>query len=117
MVTDSVGSQAQSNTVQVLVGYQLTLSANVTLPNLTFTIDGVTYKGPVSVILSPGNHTITVSTLVLIGRNRLYSAYYYFVGWSGFSTQTSATVTINLTANESLTACYTVELAGRIIPE
>jgi parallel beta-helix repeat protein len=117
IVTDNVGSHAQSDTVRVLVGYLLTLSANVTAPNLTFTIDGKTYSGSASVILSPGNYTITASTQVLIKRNRLYSAYYYFVEWSGFSTQTGATITIDLTANTSLIACYAVELAGRIIPE
>jgi hypothetical protein len=80
-------------------------------------IDGVAYNGPVSVILSPGNHTITASTQVLKARNRLYNAYYYFVEWTGPSTQTSATVTIDLTANESLTACYAVEFAGKVIPD
>jgi hypothetical protein len=113
-VTDSVGSQAQSSTAQVLVGYVLTLSANVTVPNLTFTIDGVAYTGPVSVILSPGSHTITVQTQVLIARNRLYSAYDRFVGWS--NTQTDATIQVTLTANTQLTADYTVGFAGKVIP-
>jgi uncharacterized repeat protein (TIGR02543 family) len=116
VVTDSVGSQAQSNTVYVLVGYQLILLANVTLPNLTFTIDGVAYDGPLSVILSPGIHTITVQTQALIRCNSLYSAHDCFVGWSGSSTQTSATITINLTTNISLTACYFAEFAGKVIP-
>ncbi|HML03716.1 MAG TPA: PKD domain-containing protein [Candidatus Bathyarchaeia archaeon] len=118
-VTDGLGSHATSSTATVTVGYVLTLSANTTVPNLAFKIvnsqgQTVGTYGSGSVVLLPGNYTITVSpTIYKTGTGKL-GATISFVGWSNGSSifSTDATITITLGQNMSLIADYNVTLRG-----
>jgi hypothetical protein len=103
----------------------LTISASITVPNLTFTIVGInefgagsgaTIDGSGSVVLQQGSareYTITVSPTEEIVQYRsggiTFSDIWYFDYWSN-SYGSSATITITLSANTSLTAYYTYEV-------
>jgi subtilase family serine protease len=112
--TDSRGFQAKSATAQVNVGYLLQLKANRTVPNLIFNITGVgAFSGSVSLVLLPGTYQITVSPTEEIVQYHsggiTFNDIWYFDYWSG-GYGTSATITITLSANTSLTAYYTYEV-------
>jgi uncharacterized repeat protein (TIGR02543 family) len=118
----SIGSPAEgpysSASVTIIIGVTLRVSANMTVPGLTFTVNGVKYTGSIVTAFPTGtNVTITVSpTEVCVARNPLYEVWDVFVGWSGASTQTSATITITLSQNTSLTAGYTIIFTGKVHP-
>jgi hypothetical protein len=121
----SVGSPAEawigSASVSAVVGYYLYLSANMTIPGLTFTVNGKPYNA--SMLYPSGSCTITVSpTSYVVAKNSLYETIDAFVGWATSATITSgsiytATITINLTTNTSLVAGYTLEFAGKVHPD
>ena len=117
IVTDNVGMQATSNTAHATF-VLLTLSANMTVPNLAFTIvnssgQTVGTYGSGGVVLLPGNYTITVSPTQEAYQYRsggiIYTDTWTFVCWSPNS-QTSSTITINLNVNKSLTADYSYKV-------
>jgi hypothetical protein len=105
------GSTAYVN----IVPYPLLhLSANITVPNLTFTINGTSYPGPVVYQpFPPGTYTISVSPTIYLIHSGRYYIEYVFVGWSnstspGTIISTSSTITITLNKDTGLIADYVI---------
>jgi hypothetical protein len=123
-VVDGAGFIATSNNATVTAGCKLQLSANMTVPNLTFTVNGTAYINSVNTWLWKGNYTITVSPTEEVVQYKageyVFADIWLFDYWSN-PYGSSATITINLSANTSLTAYYTYEVTiggprGRATP-
>jgi len=105
--TDNACNVGISSTSQVFVGYLLQLSANVTIPRQTFTINGTNCTSAVL----PANSlcTIKVSPAIYRTGNRYIGTCTQFVKWvdgSGELISTNPTISITLDQNTNLTAIY-----------
>lgn len=99
-VTDGAGFTATSNTAVVIAGYNLQISANDSVPKLTFTLNGTAISGSVNIWNWAGTtYTITVSPTQYYTRISRYYIMWEFVGWSDGYQSTTRTITLNKNMN------------------
>jgi len=113
--TPILGPWGSTAYVNIVTYPLLHLSANVTVPNLAFTINGTSHPGPVVYQpFPPGTYTISVSpTTYIYHVGGKYFIEYEFVGWSnstspGTIIYTSSTITITLNKDTGLIADYII---------